>query len=472
MLRRKRDLNHHAHRDVRRADLDGGARERFNVVMRARSARSQVRELVPRREPRRRSGITAVGPRIRRRWKAGTRRDWWDDSIDNFVDLIGRLHRCSDGGVLEVSPEHEQQRLMLSRRGLLSLAFLVPVWPGMIARRPRVRTIAGSGQPGGDPTVAPGLQAGVNNPYGVVIGPDGALYFCEVDTGLTRRLDLRTGTISTVAGTGLKGYSGDGGPAVQAAFSAPHEIRFDRAGNLYIVERDSNVVRCLDARTKVVSTIVGTGERGFSGDGGPAAKAQLNRPHSIAFDGNGDLLICDIGNHRVRKVDHKTGTIETFAGTGATEPTPDDAPIAGTPLFGPRSIDADAAGNIYLVLREGNAVFNLNTRLGRIRRIAGTGAKGFSGDGGPALEATCNGPKGITYAPDRSLYIADTENHAIRRVDLRTGRIETVLGTGHKANGPDGQPLRCGLNRPHGVSFHKGVLYVTDSENHRIRALS
>jgi len=347
-----------------------------------------------------------------------------------------------------------------TRRDFLHAGIVVPACASIAAAsRRRVRTIAG----------APRVP--VANPYGITPGHDGALYFCEVDSGFIRRLDLRTGAIATVAGNGVKGYSGDGGPAARAAFNAPHEIRFDRSGSLYIVERDSHVVRRIDARTNVITTVAGTGIPGFAGDGGPAANAQLNRPHSIAFDANGDLLICDIGNHRVRVVGMKTGTVRTLAGTGAAAPTPDDAPLAGTPLNGPRSIDADRQGNLYLVLREGNAVFRIEARSNRLTRIAGTGERGFLGDNGPARQATFNGPKGIACA-DRSLYIVDTENHAIRHMDQRTGRIETVLGTGQKGNGADGDPLQCGLNRPHGVCVHRGVLYVTDSENNRILAIS
>ena len=334
-----------------------------------------------------------------------------------------------------------------TRRDFLSAGMAVPLWASTgAAPRRRVRIIAG----------AP--RTPVVNPYGITPGRDGALYFCEVDSGFIRRLDLRSGAIASVAGSGV-------------TFKAPHEIRFDGTGSLYIVERDSHLVRRIDARTNAIATVAGTGIRGFAGDGGPAANAQLNQPHSIAFDANGDLLICDIGNHRVRVVSMKTGIIGTFAGTGTPAPTPDDAPIAGTPLNGPRSLDTDRVGNLYLVLREGNAVFRLEARANRLTRIAGTGEKGFLGDNGPARLATLNGPKGIACA-GRSLYIVDTENHAIRHVDQRTGRIETVLGTGQKGNGPEGEPLQCGLNRPHGVCLHGGVLYVTDSENNRILAVS
>jgi sugar lactone lactonase YvrE len=312
----------------------------------------------------------------------------------------------------------------------------------------------------------------VNNPYGVVVGPDGALYFCEVDTGRTRRLDLGTGRLTTVAGNGAKAYAGDGGPAPSASFSAPHEIRFDAEGHLFVVERDAHVVRRVDARTRVVTTVAGTGEAGFSGDGGPASAAQLRQPHSIAFDARGNLLVCDIGNGRVRRVDMRTGTISTLSGTGERVPTPDAGPLQGTPLRGPRSLDTDLAGNAYLVLREGNAVFRLDLSAGRLERIAGTGETGYGGDGGPALAATFNGPKGIAYsAGDHSLYIVDTENHAVRRMSLESGLIETVLGTGERGDGPDGDPLACRTARPHGVFVHEGVVYVTDSESHRVRAI-
>jgi DNA-binding beta-propeller fold protein YncE len=239
-----------------------------------------------------------------------------------------------------------------------------------------------------------------------------------------------------------------------------------------VVARAAQGARRADARTRTVSTVAGTGEAGFSGDGGPAAQAQLRQPHSIAFDARGDLLVCDIGNGRVRTVATRTGSITTLSGTGVREPTPDEGPLAGTPLRGPRSIDTDPEGNAYLVLREGNAVFQLDLRAGRLRRIAGTGETGYTGDGGPAIGATFNGPKGIAYsAADHALYIVDTENHAIRRMSLATGVLETVLGTGERGDGPDGDPLACSLARPHGVFVHEGVVYVTDSESHRVRAI-
>ena len=343
------------------------------------------------------------------------------------------------------------------------------------AQAVQVSTVAGIGQPGYDPEPANGLVAietYADNPYGIVPGPDGALYWCEVDTGRIRRLNLNNLRVTTIAGTGQPGFRPESRRPMETPFSAPHEIRWDE-GNLYVVERDNHCVRRIAGRTGLVTTLAGNGEAGFSGDGRPAVLSQLNRPHSIAFDSQGNLLICDIGNHRLRSVSRETGIISTLGGTGEREQTPDEAQLEGTPLLGPRSIDTDPDGNAYLVLREGNAVFQLDLSAGRLKRIAGTGERGYTGDGGDALNATFNGPKGIAYSrADNSLYIVDTENHVIRRMALGTGIIDTVLGNGERGDGPDGDPLACAMNRPHGVCVHRGVVYVTDSESHRIRALT
>jgi streptogramin lyase len=328
-----------------------------------------------------------------------------------------------------------------------------------------VNTVLGDG-------VAGDSSTRVNDPYGLVIGPDGGLYFCEVGNQLIRRLDLQTRAVATIAGTGARGSDGDGGPAVDASLNMPHELAFARDGNLYVVERDSHAVRMVNMETGIISRVAGTGQPGFSGDGGPATDAELNVPHSIAFDGNGDLLICDIGNHRIRRVDRATGRIDTYAGTGEREPTRDGAPLAGTPLNGPRTIVVGPEGSLYLALREGNALYRIDPQAGRIEHLAGTGEKGFTGDGGPATAATLAGPKGLAYGPGGTLYISDTENHVIRAVDLETGHISTVLGTGERGDGPEPRPLACRLARPHGLfADATGSLWVADSEAHRIRLL-
>jgi DNA-binding beta-propeller fold protein YncE len=333
-------------------------------------------------------------------------------------------------------------------------------------------TLAGTGAAGFSGDGGPGAKAQINNPYGLAIGPDGALYFCEIGNHRVRRLDLKTSVISTVAGSGQKGYAGDGGPALAASLNEPYELAFDRAGNLYFAEMQNHVVRRVDAKTRVISTVAGTGTAGFGGDGGPGTKAQLRQPHSITFDADGKLLICDIGNHRVRRLDLGAGTIETWAGTGERKPTPDGAPIAGTPLNGPRAIAAAPDGQLYLVLREGNAVYRIDPRGGKIHHVGGTGESGYTGDGGDAKLAKLSGPKGVSWAPDGSLYLADTESHTIRRIDLKTNVITTVAGTGQRGDGPDGKALECKLSRPHGIFVGRdGTVYIGDSESHRVRVL-
>ena len=353
---------------------------------------------------------------------------------------------------------------------LLTLALFLGLTV-LLSPAAEIVTIAGTGTAGHSGDAGPGVAAKVANVYGLEIGPDGALYFCEIDNHIIRRLDLSKGTISTVAGNGTKGYSGDGGPALQASLNEPYEIRFDRAGNMFFVEMRNHIVRRVDAKTNIISTVAGNGAEGFGGDGGSATQAQLSRPHSIALDLEGSLYIADIGNHRIRRVDLKTGRIETFGGTGERAATPDGAPVAGTPLDGPRTMAFDKRGDMFLALREGNAVYRIDMKKSTLHHIAGTGERGYTGDGGNAKSAKLSGPKGIAVGGG-GVYIADTESHTIRRIDLKRGIIETVAGDGTQHDGPDGDPLKCGLARPHGVFVGSDdAVYIGDSENHRVRLL-
>jgi DNA-binding beta-propeller fold protein YncE len=336
----------------------------------------------------------------------------------------------------------------------------------------QITTIVGTGVAGMAADGEAAATAAINNPFGVVIGPDGRLYWADFASNRVMRLDLRTRRVAVIAGTGEKGHAGDGGPATKALMSAPHEVRFDRAGNMLVAERDAHVVRHIDMKSGVISTVAGTGVRGYSGDGGLASAAQLAQPHSIALDKDDNLYICDILNNRIRRRDPNTGIITTFAGTGEKGATPDQAPLDGTPLLAPRSIDVGGDGTLYLVLREGNKAFTIDPVARTLKHLAGTGVMGYAGDGGPALAAQFRGPKGVALGSDGALYIADTENHVIRRIVLASGVISTVAGTGERGDGPDGDALACKLNRPHGVFVAGRTLYIGDAENNRIRALA
>lgn len=353
---------------------------------------------------------------------------------------------------------------------LCLLAFCIVFMNRTFLTAAEVSTIAGNGTHAWTGDGGPAAKAGIGGPFGVTIGPDGALYICETENHSVRRMDLQTGIISTVAGTGKEGYSGDGGLATQATCREPYEVRFDKQGNLYFVEMKNHIIRKVDSKSGLISTIAGTGKPGLSGDGGPATQAQLNVPHSITLDAAGTIYIADIGNHRLRAVDAKTGVIRTISGTGKKEPTPDGAGLEGTPLNGPRTLDFDGQHSLYLALREGNAVYRIDLTSRTLHHLAGSGKPGYSGDGGPAKSAVLSGPKGIALGPHGDIYLADTESHTIRVIRNATGIIETLVGDGKPGDGPDGDPKHCRLNRPHGVFVDdKGRVYIGDSSNNKVR---
>ena len=318
-------------------------------------------------------------------------------------------------------------------------------------------------QPEGGPAAQPLAQ-----PFGIEVGPDGNYYVAEAGHHRIVRIDAATGRAAVIAGTGDAGYSGDGGPATKACLNEPYEVRFDRKGNLFIVEMKNHVVRRIDAKSGVITTVAGTGVAGFGGDGGPATAAQLRRPHSIALDDRGNLYIADIGNQRIRRVELERGTIESIAGNGKAALPQDGGPTRGRPVAGPRAL-ACADGALWVALREGHSVWRIDLETDTWHHVAGTGEAGYSGDGGPARKARFNGPKGIAVGPHGMVYVADTENHVIRRIDVAAGRVTTIGGAGDGIGRAEGPADDARFDRPHGIAVDTaGRLIVGDTLRHRV----
>jgi DNA-binding beta-propeller fold protein YncE len=251
----------------------------------------------------------------------------------------------------------------------------------------------------------------------------------------------------------------------------PYGVVVDRAGNVYTADRLNSRVRRIDGASGTITTLAGTGDAGSFGDGGPAARAGLAEPNGLAFDADErQLYIADVADHRVRVVDMSSGMIATFAGSGVAEHGGDGGPAAKAGVFGARAVKRAADGTVYILERQGSSLRAVDPATGIIRKVAGTGARGFGGDGGPALAAVFDAPKEMALDRDGSLIIVDTENHAIRRIDRATGIVTTIAG-GHKGPEGDGGPATAaGLDRPHGaVVGPDGAIYIGDTNNHRIR---
>ncbi|MFO0914207.1 MAG: hypothetical protein U0795_14705 [Pirellulales bacterium] len=341
-----------------------------------------------------------------------------------------------------------------------------------------VDTVLGTGQPDANGDAGAGREMNIGDPFGVEIDPDGNLVVTEVRNHRIWQLDLDTGQARVIVGTGRQGHSGDGGTPRQADLNEPYEVRFDGQGNLFWVEMQNHIVRKLDRATQVVETIAGTGQPGYGGDGGPARQAQLNQPHSIALDGTGGLLIADIGNHRIRRVDLKSGTITSIAGS-AQRQLPQPGQIAADhPVLGPRALYVTPAG-IWVALREGHSVWRLAGEPLRWEPVAGSGRGGYADSltGGAAgmLAGEFNGPKGLCLDPTGRIVVVDTENHAIRQIDVTAQTLTTIAGGGPNLGGfsGDGGPAPAGrFNRPHGVCCAPdGTIYIGDTLNHRVRVL-
>jgi DNA-binding beta-propeller fold protein YncE len=312
-------------------------------------------------------------------------------------------------------------------------------------------------------------RAQIVSPFGVGFDKKGTLFFVEMTGNRVRKLEPEGG-VTTIAGTGRQGTSGDQGPASAAQLNGPHSLAVFRNGDILVADTSNNRVRKIDPQTAVITNFAGTGRKGFSGDGGPAAQAEFGGIYCLALDeSNQTLALADLDNRRIRQIDLKTGVVNTVAGNGRKGVPADGDDARTAPLVDPRAVALDGRGNLYILERSGHAL-RIVDRSGRIRTLAGNGQPGGAGDGGDARRARMNGPKHLCVSLQGRVYIADTENHRVRVYDPQQGTIETVAGTGRKGTaGLNGLAREAELSQPHGVTIGPdGFLYISDSSNNRI----
>jgi uncharacterized protein (TIGR03437 family) len=332
-----------------------------------------------------------------------------------------------------------------------------------------ISTVAGNGTGGFSGDGGPATSASLDYPLGVAADAAGNLYMADSGNNRIRKVSP-SGTISTVVGNGTSGFSGDGGPATSASLLDPSGVALDAAGNLYIADSRNNRIRKVSP-SGIIGTVAGNGPYKFAGDGGPAPSAFLNVPTGLAVDAAGNLYIADYYSNRIRKV-NPSGIISTVAGNGAYKFAGDGGPATSASLSYPHDVAVDAAGNLYIADTGNNRVRKVSpSRI--ISTVAGNGTWGFSGDGGPATSASLYGPSAVALDASGNLYIADWVNNRIRKVSP-SGIISTVAGNGVAGFSGDGGPATsASLNRPAGIAVDAaGNLYIADSWNNRIRKVS
>jgi sugar lactone lactonase YvrE len=334
-----------------------------------------------------------------------------------------------------------------------------------------ITTVAGNGTQGYSGDGGPATSAELNGPGVVVVDTVGNLFIAELHNNSIRKVAAGTGTITTVAGNGIAGYNGDGGPATSAELNYPSGVDVDNQGNLYIADTSNYRIRKVDGNTGTITTVAGNGIGGYSGDGGPATSAELNTPGGVRVDNAGNLFIADTSNHVIRKVAAGTGTITTVAGNGTKGYSGDGGPATSAELHYPDGVTVDSAGNLYIADTNNNRVREVAAGTGTITTVAGNGMPGYSGDGGPATSAELFSPYVAWVDSANDLYIADTNNQVIRKVASGTGIISTVAGTGTVGYSGDGAPATSAeMNLPFSVALDgPGNLYITDFGSDRIR---
>jgi sugar lactone lactonase YvrE len=332
-----------------------------------------------------------------------------------------------------------------------------------------ITTVAGNGIGGYGGDNGPATSANLNYPIGVAVDGAGDLFIAEWQNYRIREVDAATQVITTLAGNGSPGYFEDNGPATSAGLCLPSDVAVDKAGNLFIADQNNQRVRRVDAITKVITTVAGDGTATYSGDNGPGPAASLYYPNGVALDRGGALFIADTYNHRVRRVDAKTGGINTVAGNGSLGYSGENGPATSASLNYPQEVAVDTAGNLSIA-DESNHIRRVDVTTGFITTVAGNGTAGYNGDNILATNAGMR-PFGVALDDAGNLFIADSYNYRIRRVDAVTGFITTVAGNGTAAySGDDGPATMASLNVPQKVTVDSaGNLFIADSNNYRVR---
>ncbi len=332
-----------------------------------------------------------------------------------------------------------------------------------------ISTIAGTGSAGFAGDGGPAAAAQLNNPCALALDGSGNLYIGDQVNYRIRKITA-DGNINTAVGTGTAGDSGAGGAATSAAIRSSCGMVLDGSGNLYFADTGNHEVKKVASGN--ISTIAGTGTGGYFGDGHPATQAQLKSPTGVVLDSAGNIYIADSGNHAIRKI-ATDGTISTFAGNGNAGYSGDGGGAGGATLNNPTGLAIDGSGNIYVADTDNSVIRKITPGGGTITTIAGNGFGTFSGDGGAALRASLSHPRGVVVDTAGNLYIADTVNSRIRVV-TPNGVINTVAGTGALGNFGDGGPATSAvLNFPTGMAINAaGKLYFADTQNNNIRLLT